>query len=155
MPMLPITPATAITYALCIAATTHNEARNQSTQAQRAVICTIINNTNKANDQQTTTPATPCSIATNTKKYTSNRTRNFAGKALVSGAPTSHHAQAIRIPRSDTTSYLKAIRLATYAVENPQTFCTNYPYHYFNNFELGVRYQTGIKPKRIGALLFY
>jgi hypothetical protein len=151
--------------ALCLAATTHNEARNQPQQAQRAVLCTIINNTPEpttttkaTTTKATTTKATTtplCTTAQNPKKYTSNHPKNFAGKAQVSGMPTSHKAQTARIPKSDTAAYLSVLRLATYAVENPQAFCAAMPYHYFNNTYLGKRYPTPLKAKRIGALLFY
>lgn len=141
---------TTLAAALCLAATLHNEARNQPTTTQRAVIAVILNNADLDNLQ------TICTTAQNHHKFTSNKPANFSGKALVSSVPTSHQNYlAIGVPKNDAKAYLKALQLAAHALGNPREFAKPYPYHYFNNLRLGKRFKTPVKAKRIGALLFY
>ena len=142
-----LTTAAALAHALCLAATAHIEARGQGDRAQQLVISTILNNSHNHHHP------TPCDTAQDANKYSANRPQHFSGTALVSGKPPSHYTQTIGIPKNDVSAYLRSIRLATYAVEYPQAFAS--PYHYFNNVELGKRYKTPVKAKRVGKLLFY
>lgn len=137
---MPSPTLAALTAVICLATTTHQEARNQTPKAQRLVLCTILNNT--------PSNASPCTTATDRNRYTSNRHAN-----RYETIRTSKHAPAVRIPRQDTREFMQALTMASQAVKNPNAF--QCPYRYFNNAPLGKRFKTHTKAHREGDLLFY